>query len=246
MSIFNKADWHFGAGKLRYRKSGLTPITVATLQGIDVDISASTKELMGSRQFAEATQRTGTKISGKVQSGRWDHRVVTELFFGSQDQDTTAGMVVAVDDVPVTIDEGAKMKVAGGAAFDMDMGVRDVGTGGFLKRVAAAPATGQYAVNEATGEYTFAAPDKNRKVQVSYTKIDTSKGSTTIISNQEMGEAPTFELITYDSKGLFLHLYAVTFNKLSLSRKNEDFVIPNMEWSASADDVLGVGRLSGA
>lgn len=244
--MFNKADWHFGAGKLRYRKVGMTPIAVATLQGIDVDISASTKELMGSRNFAEASMRSGTKISGKVQSGRWDHRVVTELFFGSKDRDTTTGMVVPVDDELITINADGKATVAGGAKFDMDMGVRDVDTAGFLMRVASGPATGQYAVNEQTGEYAFAVGDKGKKVLVSYTKVDATKGSTTVISNQEMGEAPTFELITYDSKGLFLHLYAVTFNKLSLSRKNEDFVIPNLEWSAAADDVRGVGRMSGA
>ncbi|AOZ05963.1 hypothetical protein [Cupriavidus malaysiensis] len=244
-SLFNKADWHFGAGMLRYLKAGTTPIRVATLQGIDVDISASSKELMGSRNFAEATARAGTKITGKVQAGRWDHRVVTELFFGSKDEDTSAGMVVPVDDEPAVIVADG-YTVAGGAKFDMDMGVRDVATGGFLVRVAKDPKAGQYAVNEATGKYTWAAADKDKKVQISYTKIDVSRGATTLITNAEMGEVPTFELITYDQKGLFLHLYAVTFNKLSLARKNEDFVIPNMEWSAAADDVRGVGRLSGA
>lgn len=244
--MFEKSNWHFGAGQLLYRKRGETPIRVATLQGIDVDISASTKELMGSRQFAEATQRTGTKISGKVQAGRWDGRVVSELFLGAKDSDVSQGTIVPIDNEPGTVPAGGgDITVAQGAKFDMDMGVRDVATAGFYRRVTGAPAAGEYQLDEESGEYTFAEADAGKKVQISYTYVDATKGTTTIISNQEMGEAPTFELVTYDS-GLFLQLFACTFSKLSLSRKNEDFVIPNMEWSASADDVLGVGRLSGA
>ena len=244
--MFQKSNWHFGAGQLLFRAQGATPIRVATLQGIDVDISASTKELMGSRQFAEATQRTGIKISGKVQMGRWDGRIVSELLLGAKEADVSAGTVVVVDNEPGTVPVGGgEITVTKGATFDMDMGVRDVATAGFYRRVSAAPAAGEYAVDDATGDYTFAAADAGKKVQISYAYIDLAKGSTTTISNQEMGESPTFELVTYDS-GLFMQLYACTFSKLSLSRKNEDFVIPNMEWSAAADDVRGVGRLSGA
>lgn len=244
--MFQKSNWHFGAGQLLFRAQGMTPIRVATLQGIDVDISASTKELMGSRQFAEATQRTGIKISGKVQAGRWDGRVVSELLLGAKEADVTAGTVVVIDNEPGTVPVGGgEIAVTKGATFDMDMGVRDVATAGFYRRVSAAPEAGEYSIDEATGEYTFAAADAGKKVQISYAYIDLTAGTTTTISNQEMGESPTFELVTYDS-GLFLQLYACTFSKLSLSRKNEDFVIPNMEWSAAADDVKGVGRLSGA
>ena len=243
--MFNKANWHFGAGDLVLRKTGKTPVTVATLQGIDVDISASTKELMGSNLFAEAVQRTGTKISGKVQSGRFDHRLVSEFLLGAADADVTEGLLVPVQE-PITIDADGVTIVAGGATFDMDLGVRDVATGGALKRVTGVPSTGEYAVNEATGEYTFAAADQGDKVLVKYVKRDAARGTTTTIANQMMGDAPTFELVSYDAKGLFLQLYAVQFNKLSLSRKNEDFLVPNLEFAAFADDVRGVGRISGA
>lgn len=240
--MFQKQSWHFGAGELVLTVQGKTPITVATLQGIDVDISGSTKELMGSRQFAEAVQRTGTKISGKIQSGRFDHRVVTELFFGSADEDVTTGLLVPVER-PVTID-AAQLSTEAVAGFDMDLGVRDAATGGSFKRVAEAPAAGEYSVS-ATGAYTFAAADANRKVVTKFVKVDATRGTTTTITNQLMGDAPTFELISYDTKGLFLHLFSVQFNKLSLSRKNEDFLIPNLEWGAFADDVRGIGRMSG-
>lgn len=243
--MFKKANWHFGAGDLVLRKANTTPVSVATLQGIDVDISASTKELMGSNQFAEAVQRTGTKISGKVQSGRFDHRLVSEFLLGSADDAVTTGLLVPVQE-EVTVDADGITIVQGGATFDMDLGVRDMATGGALKRVTGVPATGEYSVNEATGEYTFAVADAGDKVLVKYVKRDATKGTTTTIANQLMGEAPTFELISYDTKGLFLQLYAVQFNKLSLSRKNEDFLVPNLEFSAFADDVRGVGRISGA
>lgn len=243
--MFNKPSWHFGSGRLMFRKDGGTPISVATLQGVDIDISASTKELMGANQYAEATARTGGKITGKVQSGRFDHRIVTELFFGAMADDVSTGLVVPVDRLPVIVPDGV-LVVAENGEFDMDLGVVLEATGqAFRRSFEAELQAGEYAVDETEGSYRFAAADAGKKVLLSYLMVDTTRGQTTIITNPLMGEAPTFELVSFDAKGLFLQLYACQFSKLSLQRKNEDFLIPNLEFSAVADEVRGVGRISG-
>ncbi|WP_321914816.1 hypothetical protein [Paraburkholderia sp. J11-2] len=244
--MYSKPHWSFGAGRLYYRPPGGTPIKVATLQGVDIDISGSPKDLIGENQFPEATVRAGTKITGKVQSGRFDGRVISNLFFGASETAGTIqqGLLVPVENQPAQIGaDGTVTPPLGSATFDTDLGPTDPKTGWAFKRVDENPAEGEYVVDIDTGEYTFDVASSGRSVLLSYIKSDASLGETTTIANDLMGEAPTFGLISYDKK-ILIELYSCQFSKLSLQRKNEDFLIPNMEFGASADDVLGVGRIS--
>lgn len=245
--MFPKASWHFGAGRLYFRAPGETPVKIATLQGVDIDISATTKDLNGENQFPEASVRAGMKITGKVQTGRFDGRVISQLFLGASEEAGTiaTGLLVPVDAKPYVIDEDGMVALGlAGATYDSDLGVVDAATGRAFRWVDQNPAEGEYSVNVATGSYVFDVSFRGRKVLLSYIKSDSTQGQTTAIQNELMGEGPTFEMVSFDSKGLFIQLYSCQFSKLSLQRKNEDFLIPNLEFSASADDVLGVGRIS--
>ena len=247
--MYKKANWFFGAGELIARPAGGTPVRVATLQGVDIDIGATPKNLIGSRQYAEASVRAGSTISGKIQSGRFDGRLISNLFLGASETDGSiqTGLIIPVTDEIVTIGEdGTVTPKLAGATFDSDLGAVDFQTRGIYKWVKQDPASGEYTYDEATGEYSFAEADAGKKVALSYLKVDQTRGETTTIRNDEMGEQASFELISYDKKGLFIHLYACQFNKATLQRKNDDYLIPNLEFDAYADDVRGVGRISGA
>lgn len=245
--MYPKASWSFGAGKLFFRPPGGTPIRVATLQGVDVDISATQKDLIGENQFAEASVRAGMKLTGKVQTGRFDGRIISQLFLGASEEagTITTGLLVPVNDQPFTIPASGIVELdLDTATFDSDLGVISATTGAAYKFVTQNPAVGEYSVTPDGSQYLFDKTEANRQVKISYIKALTEGGQTTQITNELMGEGPTFEMISYDSKGLFLQLWSCQFNKLSLQRKNEDFLIPNLEFGASADDVRGVGRIS--
>lgn len=247
--MYKKANWFFGAGELIARPKGGTPVRVATLQGVDIDIGATPKNLIGSRQYAEASVRAGSTISGKIQSGRFDGRLISNLFLGASEVDGSiqSGLIVPVTDEIVTIDDdGSATPKLGGAKFDSDLGAIDLVSRGAYKWVKQDPAAGEYTYDEATGDYTFSVDDAGKKVALSYLKFDSTQGTTTTITNDEMGEQQSFELISYDKKGLFIQLYACQFNKATLQRKNDDYLIPNLEFDAYADDIRGVGRISGA
>jgi len=217
---------------------------VAALRGVDIDISFSTKDLVGERTFAEATARAAATITGKVASGRFDGRAVGQLFFN---EEPTEGRIELVSEkrqaVPATTPFTVNV-IGVGETFDSDLGVVDGATGGFFDRVddAGDLVPGKYLVSG--GTYTFDEDDAGKTVLVSFMR-GVSGGSTTLITNQMMDIAPTFELVSADSKGMMIQLYACTFSKLTLQRKNDDFLIPNMEFGAYADDIRGVGRLSG-
>jgi hypothetical protein len=247
--MFKKASWHFGAGRLFFRPQGAAPIRVATLQEIDIDISATQKDLIGENQFAEATVRAGMKITGKVQTARFDSRIISQLFLGASEAagSINPGLLIAVNDQAVQIAAGGVAALdLGDATYDKDLGVIDAATGDAFSWVNADPAPGEYTVDVQTGAYLFDETYVGKRVLLSYIKADASQGETTTITNELMGESPTFELVSTDSKGLLIELYACQFNKLSLQRKNEDFLIPNLEFAACADDLRGVGRISGA
>ncbi|MFX7021362.1 hypothetical protein ABTI29_21025, partial [Acinetobacter baumannii] len=78
--------------------------------------------------------------------------------------------------------------------FVKDLGVTDAKAIP-LKRVASAPATGQYSVDAATGAYTFAAADAGKTVFISFKYTATVAGAKSgVVSNLDMGYTPEFSV----------------------------------------------------
>ena len=123
-----------------------------------------------------------------------------------------------------------------GAAFVADLGCIYLATGMMLKRVASAPAVGQYAVNTTTGVYTFNTADAGLTVLVSYqyTQPSTSAQKQTVL-NLPMGYAPTckFDLtVNYLGKLTTFSFPMALPQKMSIAFKNEDFAIPEFDLQA--------------
>lgn len=228
----------FGAGIVTLTPSitNPTPVQVATLKDVSIDISYTEKELRGANTFPEDVARAGGKISGKAKSGRINGGLMQLLLTGATQ---STGRVIPVSGETGTIPTTPfTITVANGATFDTDLGVIDLNTGLAMVRVASAPATGQYSVNTATGVYTFAAADTGHQVAFRYLYKNTTLGTTLDYSNQLMGTAQTFEVTVFNSYAGGDHgfrLYACTLPKLSLSYKNEDYTESDIDFSAFAN-----------
>lgn len=111
-----------------------------------------------------------------------------------------------------------------------------VGTGVITSATATVSSAG-------TGTFTFFSGDSGKKVQYQYDYV-LATGKTIQITNNMMGTAPTFEMEFYsvlDGRQIALVLNNCTTDKLDFSFKNEDYMIPNISYSAFADasDIVG-------
>lgn len=242
----------FGSGVLWGKRtdSGVyTPSQFGVLQDISIDMSFNMKELFGMYQFPVAIARGTAKWTGKAKFAQMRARQYNDVFFG---QTLTEGTMLAT-----AFDEAGAVPAAAGpytvvvanaATFVGDLGVKYAATGIALKKVAAAPAQGQYSVDEATGTYTFAAADAGAAILTSYTWTQTLAGSGKIaITNQLLGSQPNFQMNlfqTYNGKVANLQLNACVSSKLSLATKLEDWEVPEFDFSVLADASNTVGFLS--
>jgi len=244
-------QYSFGAGNLFATRTDIanpTPSRFGTLQDISVDFSFTVKELMGQYQAPVAVRRGGQKITGKIKQAKINARAFNDVFIGQTL--TNPGRLVTVTDeggpggtaIPTT---PFQLTVANSSSISgsnpmVDLGVYNAATGTQFTRVASAPAAGQYSVALTTGIYTFASADNvsGIKVVISYQYVDTTGGGRITASNQLMGSGPIFKMVLGNSDAtgnLSLVLYQCIATKLSFGWKNEDFMIPEMDFSAFAD-----------
>jgi hypothetical protein len=225
----------------------VTPIQVAVLKDISLDISYTKKDLIGNLQFPVDTAKGEGKLSGKAKSGYFAGGLISAILSGST---TTVGSKVGVFGESGTVPGTPyQITVAGSATWLSDLAVFDVTAQKFLTRVASAPATGQYSV--AAGVYTFAATDTNHVMSISYDKTSAAVGTTIALTNQMMGTNTAFSLKLYNnyqaiggganSSGLYLPM--VVIPKLSFAFKNNDFFEKSIDFEAIAD---GAGNIMSA
>lgn len=228
----------FGAGIVTLTPSSAnpTPVQIATLKDVSLDISFTEKELRGSNAFPEDVARAGGKIAGKAKSGRIHGGLLALLLTGATQ--STGRVIPVPSEVAVIPATPFTITVANGATFDTDLGVIDLNTGLAMVRVASAPTTGQYSVTVGTGAYLFAAADVGHSVSIRYLYKSTTLGTTLDYTNQQMGTAQTFEVTVFNSYSGGDHgfrLYACTLPKLSLAYKNEDYTENDLDFSAFAN-----------
>ena len=96
--------------------------------------------------------------------------------------------------------------------------------------------------------FLFAAADTGKSVLCSleYSAVSTT-GKIVTITNQLMGYAPTFRAalnFSYGGKSFTFNLNSCISSKLSLPLKNDDFVIPEFDFSAVADAAGNIGYVA--
>lgn len=224
-----------------------TPVQFGTLQDVSGDISFEKKELYGAYQFPVAVARGKGKMEFKAKFASLSAAIVGDLLLGTG---SSAGIKDVVTNFPAAVPASTPWTVTiappSTGTFVSDLGVIDVATGLPLKKVASAPATGQYSVS-ALGVYTFASTDASKAVLISYEYTATGTSKVVQITNQLMGTAPMFKAaldLSLNGKNATLVLNACTSNKLSLPFKNDDFAVPEFDFSAMADAAGNVGYIA--
>ncbi len=120
--------------------------------------------------------------------------------------------------------------------FAADLGVQNASTGASLKRVATAPATGQYAVNTTTGIYTFNTADAGNAILINYQYSNGNVANSSLtIQNLPMGYMPTFKTdmtVNYLGKLTTFSFPMCVASKMNMAFKNEDFAVPDFAFEA--------------
>jgi hypothetical protein len=220
-----------------------TPTKFGTLQDVSLDISGDVKQLYGQKQFPEAVARGKCKITGKAKFAYINGKQLNDIFFG---QALGAGMKqLALDEAAIVPATPFQVTVVNAATFVNDsrgdQGVRyttGAKAGQPLTKVASGPVAGQYSVNAATGIYTFASADTGAGVIISYMFTVAASGTQLNITNQLMGFAPTVQILleaVYNSNQFNVLLYNAMASKLNFATKQEDFIIPELDFEAFAN-----------
>ncbi|HLI13479.1 MAG TPA: hypothetical protein VKY65_17950 [Alphaproteobacteria bacterium] len=239
----------FGPGVLigtRTDVASATPINFGKVQEVQLDIQFSKKELYGQNQFPLAIARGTAKLTGKAKMAQISGIAFNNLFFG---------MVMAPGQLATQYNEAATIPsaspytyaVANAATYQGDLGVVYAATGLPLAKVAGGPAPGQYSVNAATGVYSFAAGDQGKSVLVTYTYNLAGAGQQLTLTNPLLGAAPSFQVNAYTSfqgTPLSIQLYNCMSDKLSIPVKLEDFLVPEIDFSAYANAAGNVMNMS--
>jgi hypothetical protein len=226
--------------------SNPTPVKFGILQEGSIEFDGTNKELYGNQQFPQDVARGAIKVMGKsklaqIYSGMFN------LFFG---QTITTGAGVGVisgesDTVPGT--STYTITVAQAATFQTDLGVVYAATGIPLTRVASVSTAGQYSVNTSTGVYTFNSSDASAAVSISYEYGLTSGVNEIILTNQLMGNSPTFMAIlacSYKGNFMNVHLNQAISEKLTIPTKNTDYTILEFDFQAYCDASNTLGKLT--
>lgn len=227
--------------------SNPTPFQFGILQDIGIDASFDEKLLYGKSSFPVDSARGKGKIGLKAKFANINILPFTAAFFGQSSStslittvEDTAGHVIPATPFTVTITPPS-------GTFFANLGVRSDVNGTPLIRVASSPTTGQYTTDGA-GAYVFAAADAAQTVYIDYQYLVTTSGKLLTVQNLAMGLSPYFRLdmsMVRNGKVLTLTWPKVTSSKLAMSTKQEDFLIPEFDMSAQADDTGAVWKWSG-
>ncbi|QDD62648.1 hypothetical protein EJD96_00065 (plasmid) [Herbaspirillum seropedicae] len=218
---------------------GATPYPLMTLQEGSIDISSDSKELYGQNQFPVAVGRGKAKLTGKVKPARIFAGVWNAIYFG---QTVNAGLFANYTDTVGTVVPASPYTITAAppntGTFAADLGVIDA-NGNPMKRVASAPATGQYMVNVTTGVYTFASTDTGKLVYINFQYTAAVAGAQKqTVQNLPMGYAPAFKAdlsVSYQGKIVTFSFLKAISTKFSMGFKNEDFAVPEFDFSGFDD-----------
>jgi len=231
-----------------------TPIVVAVLQDISLDVSGKIVDLIGNMQVAVDKAKAEVKWSGKFKSGYFAGGLIAAILSGSTSavgsQQPIFGETFTLAAGTYTTSKGA-LTIAGAAG---DLGVFDTTANKFLTAVASAPASGQYVPATASGVMTFNATDNTHIMQVSYIYTASAVGSTITYNNQYMGTNTTFSFRLFNNYAAAngganvaaaagIYLPVVTIPKLSLAFKNAGFMEKSVDFECSANAAGLVGQV---
>ena len=236
----------FGPGILIAQRTDITPgapINVGYVQEFSIETAGTTKQLYGQEQFPLVAARSTIKATGKFKAATVSGFAMNTLFYGLSM--TSGGLSWNIGSTFSISTTSSALLVGSSLTFNADLGVTYAVSGLPFQRVSTgAETTGAYSVG-ATGtqvnQYNFASADEGSAIKVTYTST-TATGQSLIITNQLIGNSPTFQLDYYTnlnqpaSKPFAVRLYACIADKHTLQFKLEDYMIPEWDFSLFANN----------
>ena len=227
----------FGSGVLIGTPAGGAPINFGLAQEVTLNVQTTTKALYGQSNFPVAIGSGTKKMTGKAKMARISGQALGSLFFGIP---LSTGVVQTQFGESPGSTTATSYTVANATHFVADQGVVYASSAQPLKQVSSAPATGQYAVNAATGTYTFASGDSVNQVLISYTYSNAASGESIAVTSQLIGPSVTFSANLFASdpgtgKQFSVLLYNCVAEKLSFGTKLEDFLVPELDFQCFAN-----------
>lgn len=122
--------------------------------------------------------------------------------------------------------------VANQATYVADLGVYYSASGNPLTYTTGIPTAGEY--TEINGNYYFSAADGGLGVLINYL-YTTTGGFTVSVGNPFMGTTPRFMGVfseIYEGNSIVIELYACVASKLTMPTKIDDYLIPELDFSA--------------
>lgn len=234
------ATYSFGVGRVYVQNpaiSGDTPIELAVVQNVSLEIQSQVQQLFGNRQFPVAIGTGQSSVSGTVAAAKFNSAAFAKFMFAATVN--SGHTAVADEDRLIPAAPGPyTVVVVRNSDYTENLGVVEIATGKALRRVASVLTAGQYSVNEATGTYTFAAADQGKAIQIRYKYVSVN-GSNYNVKNQLMGTQTPFKMDLYNTfQGKFVSttLHSCVFTGLSEAFTNDNFNVPNLTFQAFAND----------
>jgi hypothetical protein len=229
----------FGSGYMFMTPLGTAiaqPIRVGILQDISMDISFDEKPLYGQGQWAYALARGKAKGACKAKFAQIDSLAMGQVFFGVT---PVAGQnqIVDLEAHSVPASTAYTVQVTNHTNFGSDEGVFYAATMQPLQNAGtAAVSTGTYSLNTSTGTYTFAAGDASAALLFSYEWNDGTSGKKTSVTDQPMGTATYFSVDLFENDPETgaqwgARLYRCMSSKLNIASKQDDWTIPEFDFS---------------
>lgn len=228
------ALYRFGSGLLFARPiSGVgASYTFGTLQDVSVDMSNDIKTMYGSYDTPDIAALGKLKVDLKAKFGVIDSNMFNALYYAAT---PSSGMKMFVNNEAQTIAAGGTVTATNPTGFQ-DISVMYAASGvPFLNIGSGTPTEGQYTVSN-QGVYTFAAADDSAPVLLNYTYTTSTATSGTTFQRRArlMGGTQFFSLFLYNSfNGVQCNMefYRVLASKLSQATKNDDFTVPEMDFT---------------
>jgi hypothetical protein len=242
----------FGPGIAIIRRTDLAvgPIfNVGYIQEFTLDFAGTIKELFGQNQFPLVAARGTIKATGKFKAAVISGLAWNNCFFGNTFTAGNVNWAIGESHAIPTTPFQVTIAPPGGGAFNLDLGVTYQATGLPLQRAATASAAGIYAVNEATGIYTFNTADSGLTALFTYAYTQAAVGQTLNVINSPIGTTPTFQLDYYTnlnqpaSKPFIVRVFSCVAAKIALASKLEDYIMPDFDFSFFANNSGQVANL---
>jgi hypothetical protein len=210
-----------------------------TLQEASVKFDGTIKEMFGANAYSEDSAGGSRKITGSFKVGQIRAGALSDLFFAAT---PSTGSIIMVDGEAIAALTPVSNATDVGHTNITDMGLISGVNGSVYKRVASAPAAGQYSVVESTGIYTTAAGDANAAtVRPSYRYTNSSVGKTYEMGNPLLGTIADMEVMLWKprfTKNMGILLYHAVVTSLDLPAKREEYTEATMNFSCFVDPAL--------